>query len=213
MGIEEEPAFKWWVPFTLNKRDSIILAVNSRYHKRTHKFGFPIPKTVKEAYAIDTENNNKLWTKGIEKEMNKVRIAFDIKEKGDKPPVGHTYIGCHLVFDIKMENFQRKARLVANGNKTGTPASLTYASVVSRESVRIALTKAALNGLEVKTSDIENAYLTAPTTEKLYIVLGEEFGADQGKTAIIVRALYGTKSAGAAFRNHLADCMLHMGYE
>ena len=72
-----------------------------------------------------------------------------------------------MIFDVKMENFQFKARLVANGNETGAPASSTYASVVSRESVRIALTLAALNGLEVKTSDVENAYLTAPTTEKL----------------------------------------------
>ena len=186
MGIDDEPAFKWWVPFTLNKRDKIILAVNSRYHKRTHKFGFPIPKTVKEALAIDTANDDKLWAKAIDKEMSKVRVAFDIREKGDQPPVGHSYIGCHLVFDIKMENFQRKARLVANGNETGPPASLTYASVVSRESVRIALTIAALNGLEVKTSDIECAYLTAPTTEKLYTILGDEFGADVGKLAVIV---------------------------
>ena len=98
-----------------------------------------------------------------------------------------------------MENFQFKARLVANGNETGTPASLTYASVVSRESVRIALTIAALNDLEVKTSDIENAYLTAPTEEKLCTKLGPEFGEDEGKTAIIVQALYETKSAGASF--------------
>ena len=104
-----------------------------------------------------------------------------------------------MTFDVKMENFQFKARLVANGNETGTPASLTYASVVSRESVRIALTLAALNCLEVKTSDIENAYLTAPTEEKLYTKLGPEFGEDEGKTAIIIRALCGTKSAGASF--------------
>jgi hypothetical protein len=103
-----------------------------------------------------------------------------------------------------MENFQRKARIVGNGNETGPPASLTYASVVSQESVRIALTIAALNELEVKTSDIENAYLTAPTTEKLFTVLRDEFGEDKGKVGVIVRALYGTKSAGAAFRNHLA---------
>ena len=41
------------------------------------------------------------------------------------------------------------------------PKTLTYASIVLRESVRIALTLAALNDLEVKTADIENAYLTA----------------------------------------------------
>jgi hypothetical protein len=42
--------------------------------------------------------------------------------------------------------------------------------------------------------------------------LGPEFGSDAGKKAFIVRALYGLKSAGASFRNHLADCMQHMGF-
>ena len=50
-----------------------------------------------------------------------------------------------------LEDFRRKARYVAGGHMTEAPATLTYASVVSRESVRIALTMAALHGLEVKT--------------------------------------------------------------
>ena len=29
VGIADEPAFAWWVPFTLKKRDRIIAAVNS----------------------------------------------------------------------------------------------------------------------------------------------------------------------------------------
>ena len=33
------------------------------------------------------------------------------------------------------------------------------------------------------------------------------------KKAIIVRALYGLKSAGESFRNHLADRMRHLGWE
>jgi hypothetical protein len=41
-------------------------------------------------------------------------------------------------------------RLVADGHKTDAPAStITYSSVVSRDSVRIALTIAALNDLDV----------------------------------------------------------------
>jgi hypothetical protein len=43
-------------------------------------------------------------------------------------------------------------------------------------------------------------------------VLGPEFRNDAGKTAIIVHALYGLKSAGAAFRAHLASFMHQMGY-
>jgi hypothetical protein len=78
--------------------------------------------------------------------------------------------------------------------------------------VRIALTLAALNDLDVKMADIENAYLAAPITEKVWTVLGPEFGDDSGKRALIVIALYGLKSAGPAFRNHLAECMKHLGW-
>jgi hypothetical protein len=78
--------------------------------------------------------------------------------------------------------------------------------------VCIALTLAALNDLEVKTADIKNAYLTAPVTEKTWCVPGPEFGADAGKRAIIVRSLYHLISSGTSFRNHLADCMQHLGW-
>jgi hypothetical protein len=73
------------------------------------------------------------------------------------------------------------------------PAVMTYASVVSRESVRIALTIAALNDLEVKASDVMNAHLMVPCEERVWTILGAEFGGDSGKKAIIVRALYGLK--------------------
>ena len=66
---------------------------------------------------------------------------------------------------------------------------------------------AALNDLGVKTADIENAYLTAPVTEKVWTILGPKFGKNASKRAIVVRSLYGLKSAGASFRNHMADCM------
>jgi hypothetical protein len=52
----------------------------------------------------------------------------------------------------------------------------------------------------------------APITEKVWTVLGPEFGDDAGKRALIVRALYYLKSAGAAFRNHLDECMKHLGW-
>jgi hypothetical protein len=76
----------------------------------------------------------------------------------------------------------------------------------------VALTLAALNDLDVKMAGIENVYLTAPLTEKVWTVLGPEFGDDARKRALILRALYGLKSAGADFRNHLAECMKHLGW-
>jgi hypothetical protein len=90
---------------------------------------------------------------------------------------------------------------------------MTYAIFVSRESVRSALTLAELNDLDVMMGDIENAHLTAPITEKVWNVIGPEFGEDAGKRARIVRELYGLKSLGAAFRNHLASCMDQLGWK
>jgi hypothetical protein len=66
--------------------------------------------------------------------------------------------------------------------------------------------------LEVKASNIMNAYLMVPCEERVWTILGAEFGSDASKKAIIVQALYGLKSAGASFGRHLADCMRLLGY-
>ena len=73
-------------------------------------------------------------------------------------------------------DFTRKARWVLDGHKTTDPIGSTYAGVVSRESVRIALTYAALNELDVFAADIQNAYLQAPSSQKDYIICGPDFG-------------------------------------
>ena len=74
---------------------------------------------------------------------------------------------------------------------TELPSSITYSLVVSRDSVRIALTIAALNDLSILACDIQNAYLSAPCREKIYCVAGPEFGSEAGKTMIVRKALYG----------------------
>jgi Reverse transcriptase (RNA-dependent DNA polymerase) len=107
-----------------------------------------------------------------------------------------------------------KARFVAGGHLTEAPASLTYSSVVSCGSVQICLLLAALNDLNILSCDIQGAYLTAPCREKVVTTAGLEFGPDlQGKLLIVVtRALYGLKSAGAAFRAYLANHLKSMDY-
>ena len=86
-------------------------------------------------------------------------------------------------------------------------------SAESRESVRIALTLDELNDMEVKTSDIQNSYFNAPCSEKISTTFSSEFGPDLvGKKSLVVGSLYGLKSAGASFINHLAECMRNLGY-
>ena len=59
-----------------------------------------------------------------------------------------------------------KARLVAVGHMTKELATIMYASVVLRETVKIALMIAAINDLETKLGNILNANVQAPVTEK-----------------------------------------------
>jgi hypothetical protein len=69
-----------------------------------------------------------------------------------------------MIFDIKMD-FTRKARLVARGDLTDALPTLTYSSVVSRESVLITFLVAALYDIELMMFDVGNAYLNAATPE------------------------------------------------
>ena len=80
------------------------------------------------------------------------------------------------------------------------PTSMTYASVVSRESVRIAFLVAALNDLQILCGDIGNTYLNTMTTEKIYYRAGNEWGPlVKGRVLVIIRALYGLKTSANAY--------------
>ena len=203
-GIQEEPAFKWWVPHALRTRNRIIkkarvIKKTAKYWRTKSKFGIELPHSVEEAYALDDKNGNTFWRDALKKEMGNVKIAFRAHEKhtyeevkkGLAPELkGYTEIECHVVFDIKLD-FTRKARFVAGGHKAEAPACMTYSSVVSRDSVRLAFMIAALNDLEVSSTDIGNAYLNAECREKVWFKAGLECGQeDQGKVMIITRALY-----------------------
>ena len=48
--------------------------------------------------------------------------------------------------------------------------------MISRESSRITLPYAALNGIDVKAADIKSPYVQALSSEKHYVIYGIEFG-------------------------------------
>ena len=177
LGIGDEPAFAWLIAHALRKRDQIISSVNAQVKKRTMKYGIIVPTTVKEAFNLDKPNSNNYWRDAIQKEMKNVTVAFKILDSKDRVPVGYSKLKVRLVFDIKLD-LTRKARLVADGHLTPDPVDSTYADVVSRETVRIALTYGALHGLDFWAADIMNAFVQAPITEKYWIECGPEFGSE-----------------------------------
>jgi len=212
-SLLEEPAFAWWAKDALRHTRRIIKKVKSKYWQRTHKYGIRLPKSVQEALKIDEENGNTLWNDAMQKELKNVKVAFKFLADDEPIPIGYKLIPCHIIFDVKMD-FTHKARFVAGGHKTDPPSTLTYSSVVSRDSVRIAFLLAALNGLVILAADIGNAYINADAHEKVYFIAGDEFGQScKGQRVLIVKALYGLKTSGAAWRAHFAETLYSMGFQ
>jgi hypothetical protein len=169
-GIENEPAFAWWVPNTIRRRNAILSAVKARFQKRTHKFGIELPASINHARELDEVQENHLWMETLPMEMFNIGIAFEVLEVGASAPKGRNKAIGHIIWDVKM-NYTRKARWVLDGHKQADP--------------------------EVCAADIRNAYLQAPSSNKDYIICGPELRIErEGKVALIHRALYGGKSAG-----------------
>jgi hypothetical protein len=108
-----------------------------------HKFGCKLPHSVEEALEIDRQMGTDHWQRALNKEMAKVKVVWnahdditpdDVQSGKVKDMIGFQEIGCHIVFNIKID-FTKKARFCAGGYTTNTPAAMTYSSVVSRDSV------------------------------------------------------------------------------
>jgi hypothetical protein len=69
---------------------------------------------------------------------------------------------------------------------------------------------AALNDLEIKGCNVQNAFVQAKTKEKVWTRGKQEFNLPEGAVVLIVRALHGLKSSGARFRDAMANA-LHLG--
>ena len=83
---------------------------------------------------------------------------------------------------------------------------------MSRDSVCIVFTIAALNGVDVMPCNLENTYLNAMCCEKIWFEGGTKYGEDKGKVLIVVRTLYGLKSAGLSWRAALAHVLKDLDF-
>ena len=118
-----------------------------------------------------------------------------------------------MIFDIKLgEIFLRKSQLVEDGHTITAPASITYLCAVSRDSVQITLTIAALSVLDILACNIQNYYLTVKCRELIWTTEGPEFGSEEGSIMVVKMAICGLKSSGADFRAKLESLLNDIGY-
>ena len=118
-----------------------------------------------------------------------------------------------MIFDMRLrKKFRQKTRYVGGGQTTETPLSITYLFVVSRDSVRILLTIASSNELDIMACDIQNVHLPAKSRGMIQAIKRPEFGSEQGYIMIVEGTLYELKSSQAAFRCTSADILHNMNY-
>jgi ethanolamine utilization protein EutQ (cupin superfamily) len=129
---------------------------------------------VKQVIAIDMNRGNSFWKDVIKEKMKKVLPAFEFRDDDVMSP-GFKKMDGHMVFNVKLD-LVRKAQIVACRHQTDPPMELVYTSNVFRDSVCLAFLIAALNDLEILSADVKNAYLNAPTKEKIYMIAGRRVG-------------------------------------
>ncbi len=178
------------------------------------KFGIEVPKHFNDALRLDRVNGNNLWAEAIQTELEQINSynTFTDHGKDSPPPKDFKKVPVHFVFDIKFD-LRRKARLVAGGHLTKPIYNdAPYSGIASLKSIRTCIFLAELNGLSLCAADVGNAYLEAETKEKLFIIAGPEFGKLEGNTLIVHKALYGLRTSGARWAEHLADSLRAQGF-
>eukprot|EP00978_Attheya_sp_CCMP212_P025247 scaffold80878_cov54-Attheya_sp.AAC.1 len=209
--------FKWITSFCNNNNlESLILKAKLAGREPKIKSGVQVPMSQKQAILLDSANGDKLWITAVEKELKQINNykTFQVLEKGDTMPEGYQLIPYHIIFDCKFD-FPRKAQLVAGGNFTeAPPPEDIYSGVVAMETIRYCMQVTAMNNLQVcAAADVGNAFLYGKTREKVYVTIaGPEFGDDAGKRMIIDKGLYGLRTSGARFHEHLSKKLRTLGF-
>ena len=185
--------------------------------KNKEKFGIRIPNTIAEALRFDKEAGNTKWYDAIKKEMdnlNRLKVfKYHASDKEFPKEEGWQKASLRMIFDIKNEDQRYKARLVIGGHRVDSSDYNTYSSQVDNLSVLLLFLMAKHGDLSIMTCDISNAFPTAPNSEKVWAVAGDEFDDKKGCRVEVQRALYGLAGSARAFADFLADTLIRIGFQ
>ena len=144
------------------------------------KFGIKIPNTTKQALQLDATAGNRKWYEAIKKEMDNLDclkvFKYHSPDKEFPKEEGWQKAPLRMIYDIKNEDQRYKARLVVGGHKVDSTGYNTYSSQVDGISILLLFTIAQHVGLNIMTCDVSNTFVTAPNSEKVWAIAGDEFG-------------------------------------
>ena len=190
-------------------------------HAKKYMFGFLIPRNYTEALEFDKASNKSKWYDVTKAELDSIhsyevfqkheKAKYDKQKKVLNAPPRYQKIRVHLIFAVKYDG-KHKARLDADGHLTPEPVESIYSGVVSLRNLKLVIFLGKLNNLELWGADIGNAYLEAPTEEKLYIVAGPEFENREHYILTFSKVLYGLNSSGKRWAETLHDILKDMNF-
>lgn len=140
-----------------------------------------------------------LWKLAIEDEIRS--LCENETWAAASLPHGRKALQSKWVFKVKRDsngNVERyKARLVIKGfqQRKGVDFSEVFSPVVSKSALRMLLTIAAIDDLEIEQLDIKTAFLNAELNEEIYMAVPEGVAGTPGKVLRLKRCLYGLKQS------------------
>lgn len=141
----------------------------------------------------------KLWKLAIEEELRS--LCENETWALSSLPNGRKALQSKWVFKVKRDgngNVDRyKARLVIKGfqQRKGVDYSEVFSPVVSKSAMRVILTVAAVQDLEIEQLDVKTAFLNASIEEEMYMAVPEGVVETPGKVLRLKKSLYGLKQA------------------
>jgi hypothetical protein len=186
-----------WLRFkSIAKRQTKLLRMVNQAKLRSYRtapkyqYGYEVPKSYSHAVTLDEKNGNTKWQDAVKLEMEQLHEYDTFHDQGHNNvkqiPECYKKIRVHLVFAVKHDG-RNKGCLVADGHLTKVPLYSAYSGVVSLRGICLIIFLAELNGLQTWATDIGNAYLEAETQDKVYIIVGPEFGEFEEHVLIVSR--------------------------
>jgi Reverse transcriptase (RNA-dependent DNA polymerase)/Pol polyprotein, beta-barrel domain/GAG-pre-integrase domain len=175
------------------------------------------PKTYKQAIAAPDCKN---WEAAMAEELASLeRLGTWTVVPESSIPNGQQPITAKWVFKLKLDSNNNptryKARLVARGfqQTEGVDYDETFAPVVKLKSLKLILSIAAAQDLEIKQMDFDTAFLNADLSHDVYMRLPEGSNYPPGTVCKLLKSIYGLKQAGHDWHVILRDLLTSLGYE
>jgi hypothetical protein len=160
---------------------------------------------------FELELKDTKWTAPILKEIENMEKndVFDIVDYVDQVTIGSIFVLTEK--ERKDEKFL-KARWVGNGS-TQCYEHPTFAPTLKSTTLRVLMSYAVKNGLNIHHLDVNAAYLNAELKEAVYMRPPREMKLAKGKILKLKKAIYGLKQSGRAWREHLVSKFEEIGFK